>query len=361
MKTYGFPVEDVLPDLLAALSDTPCAVLEAPTGAGKTTIVPLALYDQPWLEGRKVIILEPRRIAARMVAHRMADLLGEAVGQTVGYRVRQDQKISAQTRIEVVTEGILTRKIQQDPELSDVGLVIFDEFHERSLQGDLGLALCRDSQAALRDDLRLLVMSATLDGGPLSTYLDHCPRITSEGRSYRVDTVSLPRPALRDLPKAMALAIQNALQDQDGSLLAFLPGEGEIRQTAAQLQDFCTQNPTITLAPLYGALSAKDQNAALRPAPQGKRKIVLATPIAETSLTIEGIRIVVDSGLKRQPQFDPLKGMSLLTTQRISQSAALQRKGRAARRADECGRLLSALARRRDKFLAETRRARNPQ
>lgn len=331
MKTYGYPVEDSLPALQAALADHPCAVLEAPTGAGKTTLVPLALYQQDWLKGRKIIMLEPRRLAARMVALRMADLLGEPIGKTVGYRVRQDQKISKDTRIEVVTEGILTRKIQQDPELSDVGLVIFDEFHERSLQADLGLALCRETQGALRDDLRLLVMSATLDGQGLSHFLDNCPLVRSEGRSYEVAVRSAPRPTPHDLPAAMSQTIQQALREESGSLLAFLPGESEIRRTQQQLETAYKDQESIIIAPLYGALPAKDQQTALRPAPTGTRKIVLATPIAETSLTIEGIRLVVDSGLKRSPRFDPNKGMTTLLTQRISQSAALQRKGRAGR------------------------------
>ncbi len=328
----GYPVEETFADLRLSLLQGNKVVLEAPPGAGKTTLVPLLLMGEGWLEGRKIIMLEPRRLAARMAAQRMADLLGEKVGETVGYRIRQERKISSRTRIEVVTEGILTRQIQNDPELDGVGVVIFDEFHERNLQGDLGLALCLESQEALRDDLRLLVMSATLDGQGISDFLGQAPRITSHGRSYNVETRHLPRPAdLFSLPEAASRAVRQAVREESGSLLVFLPGEGEIRKVQALLDQHFAHDTNILIAPLYGALPAAQQQAAIRPCAQGARKIVLATTIAETSLTIEGIRVVVDCGFKRVSRFDPARAMSRLETVRISKASAEQRKGRAGR------------------------------
>ncbi len=326
----GLPVEETFPQLKADLNRTQTAILEAPPGAGKTTLVPLALMNEPWLGDQKIIVLEPRRLAARMAAQRMADLLGESLGETVGYRIRQDKKIGPKTRIEVVTEGILTRQIQNDPELSGIGLIIFDEFHERNLPGDLGLAFCLESQAALRDDLRLLIMSATLDGQQLSSWLNGAPIISSQGRSYDVETRNLPRPDKFSLVQDLAKTIRQALKEEDGNILVFLPGEGEIRKTQSLLDG----QVNALICPLYGALTPKQQDQAIDPPPTGKRKVVLATTIAETSLTIEGIRIVIDSGLKRVPRFDSAKGMSRLETVRVSKASATQRRGRAGRLED---------------------------
>ncbi len=323
------PIDNVLPDLLAALARANAAVLQAPPGAGKTTRVPLALLEQPWLAGQKLLMLEPRRIAARSSALFMASQIGEEAGQTVGYRTRLDNRVSASTRIEVVTEGILTRMIQQDPALSGYGIVIFDEFHERSLQADLGLALVREVQQALRDDLRVLVMSATLDGSRIAALLDNAPVIASEGRSYPVAVrYSAPErtPWLDHLARELVAVFADA---DSGSVLAFLPGSGEIRRLAAMLED---RLPTgVDLAPLYGDLTPEQQDAAVSPAPEGRRKLVLATAIAETSLTIEGIATVVDAGFDRCPAFDPGTGMSRLETVRVSAASATQRAGRAGR------------------------------
>ena len=323
------PIDNVLPDLLAALARTNAAVLQAPPGAGKTTRVPLALLEQPWLAGQKLLMLEPRRIAARSSALFMARQTGEEVGQTVGYRTRLDSRVSASTRIEVVTEGILTRMIQQDPALSGYGIVIFDEFHERSLQADLGLALVREVQQALRDDLRVLVMSATLDGSRIAALLDNAPVIASEGRSYPVAVrYSAPErtPWLDHLARELVAVFADA---DSGSALAFLPGSGEIRRLAAMLEDKLPAR--VDLAPLYGDLTPEQQDAAVSPAPEGRRKLVLATAIAETSLTIEGIATVVDAGFDRRPAFDPSTGMSRLETVRVSAASATQRAGRAGR------------------------------
>ena len=277
LSRWGLPIEAALPELLAALDAGPNAVLQAPPGAGKTTLVPLALLDRPWLTGRKIIMLEPRRLAARAAARRMAAMLGEEVGQTVGYRVRLDSKISRITRIEVVTEGILTRMLQDDPSLDGVGAVIFDEFHERSLNADLGLALCLESQTGLRDDLRLLVMSATLDGGPVAALLGNAPIITSEGRSFPVDIRWLDKaPPDRWEDGMTSLILRAAAEAPEGDLLAFVPGQGEIRRIQAQLE---SRAPDLLIAPLYGDLSQDAQDAALRPQP-GRRKVVLATSIA---------------------------------------------------------------------------------
>lgn len=324
----GLPIADVLPALRDALAAGTAAVVQAPPGAGKTTAVPLALLDAPWLAGRKIILLEPRRLAARMAARRMASLLGEPVGRTVGYRIRQERKVSADTRIEVVTEGILTRQLQGDPELAGVGCVIFDEFHERSLHADLGLALCLEVRAALRDDLRVLVMSATLDAAPVAELMGGAPVITSEGRAFPVETRFMEPRANARLEDTMASAIRTALAEETGSLLCFLPGDGEIRRVAERLDGL---GPGIDLAPLYGALPPEAQDQAIRPAPAGRRKVVLATAIAETSLTIDGIRVVIDGGLARRAAFDLRSGMTRLVTERVTRAGADQRRGRAGR------------------------------
>ncbi|VAW89634.1 ATP-dependent helicase HrpB [hydrothermal vent metagenome] len=335
------PIDTVLPQLLSALSQQPNAVLQAAPGAGKTTRVPLALLDQSWLGKQKIIMLEPRRLAARSAALYMASLLGEKVGKTIGYRTRLDSKITATTRIEVVTEGILTRLIQQDPELSGYGLVIFDEFHERNLQGDLGLALTLEAQAALRDDLKILVMSATLDTDPVAKLLNNAPIITSEGRSYPVEIIYGQRPEPRQLIQAVSRTILKALADEPGDLLVFLPGVGEIQRIKRRLEeaDLATN---IQLCPLYGDLPRDAQQQAINPSLDGQRKIVLATSIAETSLTIEGVRVVIDAGLQRQPKFNPQSGMSRLETTALTQASATQRSGRAGRvAAGVCYRLWS--------------------
>lgn len=326
----SLPVEEALPRLRQALRSGGSAVLQAPPGAGKTTGVPLALLQEDWLADCKILMLEPRRLAARMAAARMADLLGEEVGQTVGYRVRLDSCVGPATRIEVVTEGILTRRLIEDPEMEGVGALIFDEFHERSIHTDLGLALCLEAREALREDLRILAMSATLDGSPVAALLDGADVIDSRGRAFPVVTRHLERPDRRNLARAMASAIRLALDEEEGSILAFLPGEGEIRRVQGILKEQAP-TPDIRLAPLYGAMSRQEQDIAVRPAPPGQRKVVLATDIAETSLTIEGIRIVVDGGYRRRPRFDPRSGMTTLETRRISRAGADQRRGRAGR------------------------------
>ena len=325
-----FPVDLVIPDLKATLSARPCAVLVAEPGAGKTTRVPLALLDEPWLKGRRIVMLEPRRLAARAAAKRMADTLGEAVGETVGYTVRLERKVSVRTRIEVVTEGILTRRLQHDPELTDTGLLIFDEFHERSLDGDLGLALALDVQRGLRDDLKIMVMSATLDSERLSTHLDSGPVISTKGRMFPVDVVHLEKASRFTLADDTVKAIRRALVDVKGSLLVFLPGEGEIRRVEEMLLG-SNLPATVDVRPLYGAMALQAQDEAIRASPAGRRKVVLATTIAETSLTIEGVEAVIDTGLKRVPRFDPAAGMTSLDTVRVSQASAEQRKGRAGR------------------------------
>ncbi len=322
------PIDAVLPELLQALRDRNAVVLQAPPGAGKTTRVPLALLEQPWLQQRRIVMLEPRRLAARAAAGFMSRLLGEPVGGTVGYRMRLDSKVSAATRIEVVTEGVLTRMLQEDPALERYGCVIFDEFHERSLQADLGLALSLEAQQALRPDLRLLVMSATLDAEPVAKLLGGAPLISSPGRSFPVAVRYRP-PARLPLEQHLVETVVQALREEPGSMLVFLPGAGEIRRVGRMLSGRLPAD--VLLAPLYGELPQEAQDAAIAPAPPGRRKVVLATSIAETSLTIEGVRIVVDSGLARRPAFDPASGLTRLRTVRVSQAAAEQRRGRAGR------------------------------
>jgi ATP-dependent helicase HrpB len=330
MKSFGLPVEEAVPALQKALAESDSAVLQAPPGAGKTTFVPLALLEARWLAGRSIVMLEPRRIAARAAAQRMAAMQGERVGETIGYRVRGDAKVSAATRVEILTEGLFTRRLQSDPALEGVGLVIFDEFHERSLDADLGLALALDLRAALRPDLKLLVMSATLDGGPIASLLGGAPIVTSEGRAFPVEVRYAPRKPQARLDDEITSLIRRAIVEETGSALVFLPGEAEIRQVASRLEN-AALSPAIDVAPLYGALPASEQDKAIAPSPPGHRKIVLATTIAETSLTIEGVRIVIDSGLKRAPRFDLASGMSRLATVKVSRASAEQRRGRAGR------------------------------
>lgn len=324
------PIDAVLDDLSRTLEAHNAAVLVAPPGAGKTTRVPLALLDAPWAKGKKIIVLEPRRIAARASADRMAKSLGERAGETVGYRVRFGSKISRATRIEVVTEGIFTRQILDDPELTGVAAVLFDEFHERSLDADMGLALARDAQLGLREDLRILVMSATLDGARVAKLLGEAPVVESEGRAFPVETRYLGRKADAPIERQMADAIASALRADSGSVLAFLPGAAEIRRTQNFLVER-VQDASIEIVPLFGALDAAVQDRAIAPAPKGIRKIVLATSIAETSLTIEGVRIVVDSGLARVPRYEPDIGLTRLETVRAARAAVDQRRGRAGR------------------------------
>ena len=324
------PIEEILPRLRATLAGGVNAVVVAPPGAGKTTRIPLALVDEPWLAGRKLILLEPRRLAARAAAARMASTLGESVGDTVGYRVRLQSKVSARTRIEVVTEGVFTRMIQDDPTLEGVGAVLFDEFHERSLDADMGLAFARDSQRLLREDLRILVMSATLDGAAVARLLDDAPVIESQGRAFPVDTRYLGRDPARRLEEQVARAVDKALAEETGSLLVFLPGQGEILRTRDLIAERMRRSD-VDLAPLYGAMEGRDQDLAIGPSPPGRRKVVLATSIAETSLTIEGVRVVIDAGFSRVPRFDPASGLTRLETVRVPRAAADQRRGRAGR------------------------------
>ena len=324
------PIDAVLDDVRAALASSLSAVLVAPPGAGKTTRVPLALMNEGWLQGRKILVLEPRRIAARAAAERMAHSLSEDVGGKIGLRARMVSKSGPKTRIEVVTEGVFTRMILDDPELSGIGAVLFDEFHERSLDADLGLALALDCQRGLRHDLRILPMSATLDGVRVAQLLGGAPVVASEGRAFPVDTRYLGRHPSGRIEDQMADAVIRALQGESGSILAFLPGQGEIRRVEERLTQRIS-DPDIVLAPLYGAMDMKAQDLALEPAPKGLRKVVLATSIAETSITIEGVRVVIDSGLARVPRFEPDVGVTRLETVRVSRAAADQRRGRAGR------------------------------
>ncbi|MFM7626292.1 MAG: helicase-related protein, partial [Gammaproteobacteria bacterium] len=347
------PIGAALPTLRSALRAGPAAVLEAPPGAGKSTVVPLALLDEPWVKGRKILMLEPRRLAARAVAERMAATLGEPIGATVGHRMRLDTRVGPRTRIEVVTEGVLTRMLQSDPALEGVAAVLFDEFHERSLQADAGLALCLDARAALGTDLRVLVKSATLDGAAVAALLTRAtgveaPVVTAAGRMYPVTVQHVGR-AMPLLPggdeppeRLLALTVQRALRECEGDVLAFLPGAGEIRRALGMLEgmlegmldglrDGSRDGTRVSLLPLYGELSPAEQARALDPDPAGPRRVILATNIAETSLTLPRVRAVVDSGLVRRAVFDPFTGMSRLETRRISRAAAEQRAGRAGR------------------------------
>lgn len=324
------PIDPILPEILDGLARANGLVLQAPPGAGKTTRVPLAVLDSPWLEGRKIILLEPRRLAARAAASRMAATLGEAPGETVGWRIRFESKIGPKTRIEVVTEGILARMLQDDPSLPGVGLVIFDEFHERSIHADLGLALALESQQGLRDDLRLMVMSATLDGAPVARLMGGVPLVTSAGRAFPVETRFLARPDPRRFADEVCAAVVLALRQDMGDILVFLPGASEIRRVEALLAEHPAARG-ILIAPLYGDLSQEAQDQAIRPDRDGRRKVVLSTAIAETSLTIDGVRVVVDGGLMRVARFDPGSGMTRLVTMAASRAAADQRRGRAGR------------------------------
>jgi ATP-dependent helicase HrpB len=338
----GLPIDAALAPLRAALRTHSSAVLEAPPGAGKSTVVPLALLNEPWAQGKRLLMLEPRRLATRAVAARMAQTLGEPPGLTIGYRMRLETRISRATRVEVLTEGVLTRLLQEDPALEGVAAVIFDEFHERSLQADLGLALCLDARAALATELRILVMSATLDGAAVARLLGDAPRISSASRAFEVETryagqalpLLPPAPgahAAHSAEKLIAQLTLRALREEPGDVLLFLPGAREIRRVQSMLE--AAALTAVTVLPLYGELPGPSQDAALAPAAAGQRKVVLATNIAETSLTIPGVRVVVDSGLMRRARFDPVTGMSRLETLRISRASAAQRQGRAGRTA----------------------------
>jgi ATP-dependent helicase HrpB len=330
-KSIELPIDEVLPELKARLARHSRLVLEAPPGAGKTTRVPLALLDTPWLAGRKILMLEPRRIAARAAAEFMAAQLGESVGERVGYRIRFEARVSARTRIEVVTEGILTRLIQSDAELADIGAILFDEFHERHLHGDFGAALALDVQASLRPDLRLLIMSATLDGERVARWFD-ASRLTSAGRSHPVRIEYPPARAQEEWPFQLRRIVEKALSETDGDVLVFLPGRGEIERTKQALAPVALERGDgLEIVPLHGELSLIEQHAALASAPAGTRRVVLATNVAESSVTLPGIRAVIDLGVAREPRFDPNSGFTHLQTVTISQASADQRAGRAGR------------------------------
>jgi len=324
------PIEAVLPELSAALARANAVVLAAPPGAGKTTRVPLALLDAPWRGDGRIIVLSPRRIAARAAAARMAATLGERVGERVGFRVRLESRVSAKTRIEIVTEGVFTRMILTDPTLEGVAAVLFDEFHERSLEGDLGLALARDAQSGLRDDLRILVMSATLDTARIAALLGDAPVVASQGRLFPVDVRYRPRDPRGRIEDDAAAAARAALREESGSVLVFLPGVREIERTAEKLRE-SVRDPNVDIRPLYGALEPRVQDEAIAPSPAGRRKVVLATSIAETSLTIEGVRVVIDAGLSRRARYEPGLGLTHLETVRASLASVTQRAGRAGR------------------------------
>jgi ATP-dependent helicase HrpB len=321
------PVTEIISEVKEKLIQQNTLIIQAPPGAGKSTLLPLALLDAPYLNGKKIIMLEPRRLATRSIAMRMAELLNEEVGATVGYRIRFDNRISEQTKIEVVTEGILTRMLQSDNALEDYGMVIFDEFHERSIHADVAMALCRETQQVLRPNLRMVVMSATLNMPQLVTLLK-APVATSEGKQYPVEIKYVGQHDERLLPDTTARIILDATKNHEGDVLVFLPGEGEIRKTAELLKPLLNQ---FAIHPLYGILPQHEQYAAIMPNKNGKRKIVLATSIAETSLTIEGVKIVVDTGFARMQRFDPKSGLSKLETVQISKDSADQRAGRAGR------------------------------
>ncbi|WP_424362874.1 ATP-dependent helicase HrpB [Methylocystis parvus] len=325
----ALPIDAVLPDIQSALAQASNLVIVAPPGAGKTTRVPLALIGADWAKGAKLILLEPRRLAARAAASRMAATLGEQVGETVGLRMRLESKVSAKTRIEVVTEGVFARMILDDPSLDGVACVLFDEYHERSLDADLGLALALDAQSGLRDDLRLIAMSATLDGARVSALMGDAPTLVSEGRAFDVETRYLGRDTNERIEDAVTRAIIRALREEKGSALAFLPGQGEIMRVASRLEEARLEG--VDIAPLYGALDRGEQDRAISPSPKGRRKVVLATSIAETSLTIEGVRIVIDSGLSRVQLYEPDLGLSRLETVRAARASVDQRRGRAGR------------------------------
>ena len=324
------PIDAVADDLARCLASQTRAVLVAPPGAGKTTRAPLILLDEPWAKGKRLILLEPRRLAARAAAERMAHSLDDALGGTVGLRVRMQSRVSARTRIEVVTEGVFARMILDDPGLEGVAGVLFDEFHERSLDADMGLALALDAQAGLREDLRILVMSATLDGARVAALMEDCPVIESRGRAFSVETRHVPRDPRARIEEEVAMVVTRALAQEPGSLLVFLPGQGEILRTADMLRER-VQDPAVDIAPLFGAMDREAQDRAVSPAAPGRRKVVLATSIAETSLTIEGVRVVIDSGLARVQRYEPDLGLSRLETVRVSRAAADQRRGRAGR------------------------------
>jgi ATP-dependent helicase HrpB len=327
----NLPVSDRIDTLMAALADRGSAVLVAPPGAGKTTLVPLALLDASWRGDGMIVLLEPRRLAARAAARRMAELLGDDVGQTIGYRMRLDTKVSSKTRILVVTEGVFARMALDDPELKGIAAVIFDEFHERSLDADFGLALALDIKSGLRPELRILVMSATIDGARVARLLDDAPVIESLGRAFPVEIRHQERRADEKLEDAVARTIRGALLDESGDILAFLPGTREINRVASLLEGRVAEN--VMIAPLFGALSIQEQDAAIRPSKPGQRKVVLATSVAETSITIDGVTIVIDSGLQRLPKFEPASGLTRLETVRVSKASAEQRAGRAGRTA----------------------------
>ena len=336
MTTPMFPISTLLPQILTTLEHGTRLVLEAPPGAGKTTQVPLALLDAPWLEGRKIIMLEPRRVAARSAAQFMARQRGEDVGDTVGYRIRFENRISARTRIEVVTEGILTRMLQDDPLLEGVGALLFDEFHERHLAADLGLALALDVQSQLREDLRIVVMSATLDGERLAQFLD-APRLSSEGRSFPVTVAHFPARRDEALEPQARRAVEQALAEHPGDVLVFLPGQREIARVQTALQsvlDPAVLDPAVQVLPLHGELPVDQQSQVLQPDPGGRRRVVLATNVAESSVTLPGVRVVVDAGLAREPRYDPNSGFSRLDVVNIAQASADQRAGRAGRVAE---------------------------
>lgn len=328
--SHALPIQAVLPQVHAALAAGSNLVVQAPPGSGKTTLLPLALLDQAWASSGRIIVLEPRRLAARMAARRMADLLGESVGETIGYRVRLDTKSGPKTRIEFNTDGVFLRRLQRDPELSGVAAVLFDECHERGLESDTALTLCLEAQGALRPDLKLVAMSATLDAAPFAALMGNCAIVTGEGQSYPVETRWRPVPPQGRLDQPVGEVIREALRETDGDILVFLPGIAEIRRVEERLAE-ATLPQGLAVYPLYGELAGDRQDEALRPSPPGRRKIVLSTAIAESSLTIEGVRVVVDSGYMRQPRFSPSTGMARLETLRVSQASADQRRGRAGR------------------------------